>query len=370
MIHLYRASLIGLVFLLWSSVCLAYAPVQSPPIADRQALIDFVRDCVDERLPEFIVNYTHGYMGTNDDLLYACNLPHVHSRVLFKNGLASKVHYKISYYPGMRVADAYLSHNRSKLTSEEQELYDIATSIINQARDLTPLQAELFFHDTICRHVSYYTSTPQRTTPRYATAIGAFLDRKANCQGYCDAFYMLCTMYGFKVDMQSGIASKQKHVWNVIEINGKWYAVDVTWDDNDTRNQNYTFISHKYFNAPKEIMLHTHRWREQDITQEIEKDLDKAYFYCTDEVSTYVFGNYFDTTRDAIQFITNQLIHGRQSLRIMVYRDDPRYDQIKFLNFQINRVLSAARKPLSFYTILQKHGDYIYISIDVKRRHV
>ena len=370
MIQIFRASFLGLFLILYASICQAYAPLQSPPISDRQGLIDFVRDCVEERLPEFIVNYTHGYMGSNDDLLYACNLPHIHSRVLLKNGLASKVHYKVSYYPGMLVADAYITRDRSRLTAEQQELYDIAASIVAQARDLTPLQAELFFHDTICRQVSYYTGTPQRITPRYATAIGAFLDRKANCQGYCDAFYMLCTMYGLKVDMQSGIASKQKHVWNVVEINGKWYAVDVTWDDNDTRNQNYTFISHKYFNAPKEIMRFTHNWKEEDITQEIENYLDDAYFYCTDEVDAYIFGNYFHRTRDAIEFITTQLIRGRQSLRIMTYRDDPRYDQIKFVNLQINRILTTARKQLSFYTILQKHGNYLYISIDVRRRQV
>ena len=270
----------------------------------------------------------------------------------------------------MVVADAYLSGNRYNLTAEQQELYDIAASIVAQARGLPPLQAELFFHDTICRQVSYYTSTPKKTTPRYATAIGVFLDRKANCQGYCDAFYMLCTMYGLEVDMQSGIASKQKHVWNVIRIDGKWYAVDVTWDDDDTRSQSYTFISHKYFNAPKEIMQPTHSWRPEDVTHEIQPYLDRAYFYCTDQVSPYMFGNYFPRTSDALDFITNQLIHGRQSLRIMTNRDDPRYDQVKFVNLQIKRVLTSARKPLSFYTILQRQGNYLYISIDVRRRYV
>ncbi|MBQ7585635.1 MAG: hypothetical protein IJU40_05240 [Desulfovibrionaceae bacterium] len=367
MVRLFFTAFWGLCLALSASCCLAYAPVQSPPISERQSLIDFVRDCVEDRLSEFIVNYTHGYIASNDDLLYSCNLPHVHSRVLNNNGRSAKVLYKISFYPGMKVADAYLNHNLSDLNSEELELYKIAVDIVNQARDLSALQAELFFHDTICTTVKYFTDIPAKTLPRYATAIGAFIDQKANCQGYCDAFYMLCTMFGLKVDMQSGIASKQKHVWNVIEIKGKWYAVDVTWDDNDTKKNNYTFISHKYFNAPKEIIQATHTWKEEDTTQEIQSHLDEAYFYCTDEVNDYDFGNYFKTTREAIDFITLGLIHGRKSLRIMVKDDDPRYEQIKFVNFQINRILSNARKSISFYTVLQKHGNYLYISVDVKR---
>ncbi|MBQ9537203.1 MAG: hypothetical protein IJU79_05380 [Desulfovibrionaceae bacterium] len=345
--------------------CWALAPVQSPPIADKASLVDFVRDCVEERLSEFVVNFTQGYLASNDDLLYSCNLPHVHSRILTKTARSAKVLYKISYYPGMRVADAYIQHNTASLSDEERELYNIALDIIRKAQYMTPLQAELFFHDTLCHYVNYYTDTPGKKLPRYATAIGALIDHRANCQGYCDAFYMLCSMFGLKVDMQSGIASNQKHVWNVVEIEGKWYAVDVTWDDNDTKKNNFTFISHKYFNAPKEIMRTTHNWKEEDVTQDIEPYLDHAYFYCTDEVDDYTFGNYFDKTKDAIDFITLELIHGRKSLRVMVRCDDKRYMKIKFVNLQINRTLTTARKAISFYTFLQTHGKYLYISVDV-----
>lgn len=367
MIRLVHVILFCFLCLFYANSCLAFAPVQSPPINDRASLLDFVRECIDDRLPEFIVNYRNGYLASNDDLLYACNLPHIHSRTLSNNGSNAQVLYKISYYPGMRVADAFLNHNVDNLNDEEMQLFKIASEIINQAKNMTKLQAELFFHDTICRYVTYFTDTPKKSLPRYSTAIGAFLDRKANCQGYCDAFYMLCSMFGFKVDMQSGIASKQRHVWNVIEIGGKWYAVDVTWDDNDTKKNNYTFISHKYFNAPKEIMLVTHKWKSEDVTQDIVNRLDEAYFYCTNEVNEYTFGNYFNSTREAIDFITLSLVRNRRSLRVMTYLDDLRYEKINFVNLQINRILANARKSMSFYTILQKHGKYLYIAVDVKK---
>ena len=254
--------------------------LESPSIADKESLIYFVRDCIEARLDEFIINYSHGFMGNNDDLLYACNIPHIYSKLLESKNKSSKVLYRITYYPGMRVSDAYITNNQTKLTYEQRKLYRIAVNIIKQAQNMTDLEAELYFHDIICKNVTYFSNTSERIMPRHATALGVFLDHKANCQGYCDAFYMLCTMRGLKVDMQSGMAANQRHVWNVIEIDKKWYAVDVTWDDNESRkNRGYEFISHKYFNASREILRITHSWNEEDETEEIEDLIDAKYFY-------------------------------------------------------------------------------------------
>ena len=343
--------------------------LESPPIADKTSLIDFVRDCIDLRSTEFIVNYTHGFIGTNDDILYSCNLPHIYSKVIRNNGTTARVLYKITYYPGMRIADAHLKHDTSQLTNDEYRLYNIALSIIDQASGMSDLRAELFFHDTICKYVSYYTREASRGMPRHATALGAFLDRRANCQGYCDAFYMLCTMFGLKVDMQSGFTGKQRHVWNVIEIGKKWYAVDVTWDDNETtKNKGISFISHKYFNAPEEIMKATHSWEEENETESIEKKLDSAYFYLTDEVDDYTFGYFFTSIKEAIDFISLQLIKNKKSIRVMTLRGDKNYDDVKFVNFLINSSLSRARKGVSYYNISQRHGRYMFYAIEVKAR--
>ncbi|MCR5813208.1 MAG: hypothetical protein K6G15_01775 [Desulfovibrio sp.] len=320
-------------------------------------------------MTEFVVNYTNGYMGSNDDILYSCNLPHIYSKVLKNNKNNARVLYKVTYYPGMRIADAYHKNDTSKLTDDEFRLYNIAINVIEQASYMTKLQAELFFHDTICKYVSYYTQAATKNMPRHATALGAFLDRKANCQGYCDAFYMLCSMHGFKVDMQSGIAGKQKHVWNVIELDGKWYAVDVTWDDNDANEKRkFNFISHKYFNASEDIMRVTHTWDEVNETEPIEKYIDTNYFYLTPEVDDFTFGYYFSTPRDALEFIGLALLKNKTSIRVMAKRTDKRYDEIKFVNLIIDSILTRARKAISYYTIVQRHGSYVYYSIEVKSK--
>ena len=356
-----------LLFCLFSPhISFAMHPLESPPISDRESLIYFVRDCIEDRLPEFIINYSHGFIANNDDLLYACNIPHIYSKVLKSTKKTSRVLYKITYYPGMLIADAYIKKDLSHLTAEQILLYNKAVDILNNTANMTDLEAELYFHDTICKNVTYFSNMNDKNMPRHATAVGALLDHKANCQGYCDAFYMLCTMYGFNVDMQSGIAAQQRHVWNLIEIKKRWYAVDVTWDDNDSKkNHGHEFNSHKYFNAPREIMRTTHLWNEEDETQEIEDTIDECYYYNSIDPK---FGKYFSDTEHAIEYIITSLIKNKTHIRVMTVRDDKRYDNIKFINFQINRILSNARKRLAFYTISQKHGRYLYISVDVKEK--
>ena len=357
--------LIGLLLIL--QVSHAFRLPESATISDRASLVAFAKQCIAKRVPEFVVDFSNGYMAKNEDLLYSCNLPHIFSKIIEKTSYHTKILYKITYYPGMIIADAYKSGNISHLSPEQLKVLRIAESILAQTQQMSPLQAELFFHDFLCKNVQYYTKSAASTMPRHATAVGALIDKRANCQGYSDAFAMLCTMYGLTVDTQSGIAGKERHVWNVIQLQGKWYAVDVTWDDNDAKKtQGRDFISHKYFNAPLEIMRETHKWEAENETKAIQPYLDANYFYCTPEADDNSFGYYFKKEYDAIDFITTALLQKKTKIRVMAKKTDRRYEQIKFINFQINRVLSNARKGIAFYTIFQQNQSYIYISIDVK----
>lgn len=58
------------------------------------------------------------------------------------------------------------------------------------------------------------------------------------CEGYARAFKVVCDRLGIPCVLAVGYARSQKgqkgesHMWNEVEMeNGKWYAVDVTWND-------------------------------------------------------------------------------------------------------------------------------------------
>lgn len=57
------------------------------------------------------------------------------------------------------------------------------------------------------------------------------------CEGYARAFKVLCDELGIPCVLTSGAArstafgTPEQHMWNDVELDGQWYAVDVTWND-------------------------------------------------------------------------------------------------------------------------------------------
>ena len=67
------------------------------------------------------------------------------------------------------------------------------------------------------------------------TAYGALVEGKAVCQGYAALFYLMCRYAGLPVVVLTGQAvgsmGYENHAWNMIQLDGKWYQVDATWDE-------------------------------------------------------------------------------------------------------------------------------------------
>lgn len=96
-------------------------------------------------------------------------------------------------------------------------------------------------HDYIVKYVNYDLASIQNGTidgtnhPSH-TAEGALCKNLAVCDGYAQAFELLCAEAGIYAYMMYGegvhaSGDKESHAWNVVKINGEWYQVDCTWDD-------------------------------------------------------------------------------------------------------------------------------------------
>lgn len=69
------------------------------------------------------------------------------------------------------------------------------------------------------------------TSARSYESLGALIDKVAVCDGYSKAFVKLAQACNLTVKRVSGTANGEGHSWNQIRLNGKWYNVDVTWED-------------------------------------------------------------------------------------------------------------------------------------------
>lgn len=100
-----------------------------------------------------------------------------------------------------------------------------ALSVIRDGMD--DLDKAVALHDYLVLNCEYY---PQSPYPKKAyTAYGALVDGQAVCQGYALAYKYLLKQAGVNAYMVT--SSTMNHAWNLVELNGNYYQVDVTWDD-------------------------------------------------------------------------------------------------------------------------------------------
>ena len=110
--------------------------------------------------------------------------------------------------------------------------------------DMTEVEKLLSIHDYLTDNIKYNTTNGMWCYTPY----GALVDGVAVCQGYSLAYKLLCDRAGLNVSYV--VDSPHNHIWNVAEIDGKYYHIDVTWDDpnypGDT-DQSVNQTRHSYF---------------------------------------------------------------------------------------------------------------------------
>ena len=87
-----------------------------------------------------------------------------------------------------------------------------------------------YVHDWLTNH-NVYNSAATAADYLPWTPLAALTDlSQPVCEGYARAFKMLCDELGYPCLYVAGYA-EGPHAWNMVQVAGKWYAVDVTFDD-------------------------------------------------------------------------------------------------------------------------------------------
>ncbi len=95
-------------------------------------------------------------------------------------------------------------------------------------------------HDYLINHASY------DKTLKNHTAYNALINKSVVCEGYSLAAYRLFTDAGIPNRIITGTADGGPHSWNIVKVNGKWYNIDLTWDDPIT-NSGKSVLRYDYF---------------------------------------------------------------------------------------------------------------------------
>lgn len=129
---------------------------------------------------------------------------------------------------GIRLA--WAAEHGLPLSAREHSALRIALEMLDGV-NILPDEAARFrlLFDRLARHARYEDYRPgDEARASVVSACGALMDGRANCQGFADAYWLLCTLAGLTADYQPGYAGGGTHLWNVIRIGDVWYAADVS----------------------------------------------------------------------------------------------------------------------------------------------
>ena len=141
---------------------------------------------------------------------------------------------------------------------------------------------ELFIHNYIVNHTKYdYTAYKTGNIPDESfTAYGCLVLGKAVCQGYSEAFKLMCDLSALECMVVGGESqasgSWEGHAWNIVKVSGKYYHLDSTFDDPITSDRK-DVLTFYYFNLSDRELSKRHRWNTSAYP--VCNSMENNYYY-------------------------------------------------------------------------------------------
>ena len=151
----------------------------------------------------------------------------------------------------------------------------IADQIRQQTQD--PIEQAILLHDGLIQRIAYDPQADQANN----TVHSALLDGITLCSGYARSFQMIGIELGLKVDLITGQSGGIGHAWNLIDLDGRLYHIDVTHDDPLPDQGEEGPVDHRHLFRSDEQMRQTHQWQLQDYPACPE---DGAFYYTRNDL--------------------------------------------------------------------------------------
>lgn len=136
---------------------------------------------------------------------------------------------KISYGGDYKIG---ITINRAYTQDEINEINNKVDKILNENvnNNMPPKEKIRAIHDYIINHTEYDKlkyENKNDDTYKSNTAYGVLIEGYGTCNGYADAMEIFLD----KMNIINYKISNEEHIWNLVYLDGKWYHLDLTWDD-------------------------------------------------------------------------------------------------------------------------------------------
>ena len=206
----------------------------------------------------------------------------------------------LSVTPGYTVSGTELEAAKTAFNAAASELLGGITLSMSE------YEREKLLHDRLAERVCY-----DGAGRNAHNSYGALVEGKAVCEGYAEAFQYLLHRAGIQSFIIIGTSTNpvsgmpEGHAWNAVRIDGMYYHVDVTWDDQKTN------LFYAYFNKTTAAISEDH-----SIAGTV-----YALPECSSENADYFFVNGGRMPEFEFNTVADLLISGGGTARVYVTGD-------------------------------------------------
>lgn len=258
----------------------SYSEIQSVTLPSRPAAVSkksqvtsFVANAVKKTTKEFRIYYKSKSIAMKADEMfdkYGC-FSSVDEKIYTLKDGSAYVRYKVKYKNYPNILFAYATGETKHLNKESKKNYDILKKIIDSeiSDNFSDEEKVKAIHDYLVNNTDYdIVNYDKGTIPDRSYHITGLLQyNKSVCQGYTETFQLLMDMLKINSIHISGTANNSTnsgyngHAWNLVEIDGKWYYIDVTWDD----PSNVKKLRYDYYLVTEAVLSKNHRWDKEGL---------------------------------------------------------------------------------------------------------
>lgn len=244
----------------------------------------------------------------------------------------------INYY----AMQAYMYH--SPIPNSEpkaEELYEVIRKVLDTqiTEGMSDYEKELALHDYLVTHCKYSEDISQPPGSDIYRAYGALVNQDAVCNGYAEALQLLFKCAGIKSEFVIGTADGVDHAWNLVEIEGKWYHLDATWDDPLPDQGEETL--HPYFNVTDEIMEQNHTWNREDYpaADSMAENFyvkQNTYFLNFDDYSLHAYDAMVNGGNSRYEAVIENYVENEDDMQF-IFEDNFRYNSVNWQTFKAGK---------------------------------
>lgn len=213
---------------------------------------------------------------------------------------------------------------KEKVKEYNRKIEQVVNNLVGQLNllECSDYEKELQIHDWICKNVEYdYEGSDKSKLSRVIAShniLGVFAYHKAQCEGIAKAVKVLLNAVDERCIVVTGDAIKDRenvpHAWNIVNIGGEPYHLDVTWDIGSTEKDKQ-YLAHDYFNLMDDLIKQDHK-------------AHKGLPNCKAKTANYYVKNrcVFSTRCGLMMYIDRLLV---QKVKVFEFRVDGRLNKSK-----------------------------------------